>query len=142
MAVVFSTVGKPRGRGKIERFFETVNQLFLCHQPGYTPPGSTRAKPVLTLPELDARLHQFLVETYRRRVHTETNEPSQARWEAGAFLPRLPESLDQLDLLLLTVAKPRRVHQDGIHFQGFRYLDVTLSAYVGEDVVIRYDPRD
>ena len=65
-----------------------------------------------------------------------------ARWEAGAFLPRLPESLDQLDLLLLTVAKPRRVHQDGIHFQGFRYMDLTLSAYVGEDVVIRYDPRD
>lgn len=27
-------------------------------------------------------------------------------------------------------------------FQGFRYLDTTLAAYVGEDVVIRYDPRD
>jgi putative transposase len=34
------------------------------------------------------------------------------------------------------------VHQDGIHFQGFRYLDTTLAAYVGEDVTIRYDPRD
>ena len=56
--------------------------------------------------------------------------------------PRLPDSLEQLDLLLLTVAKPRRVHQDGIHFQGFRYLDTTLAAYVGEDVTIRYDPRD
>jgi len=44
--------------------------------------------------------------------------------------------------LLLTVAKPRRVHQDGIHFQGFRYIDLTLAAYVGEDVTIRYDPRD
>jgi len=142
MAVVFSTAGKPRGRGKIERFFETVNLLFLCHQPGYTPAGSAPAKPVLTLPELDAKLHDFLVETYQQRVHSETKEPPQARWEAGAFLPRLPESLDQLDLLLLTVAKPRRVHQDGIRFQGFRYLDVTLSAYVGEDVAIRYDPRD
>jgi putative transposase len=27
-------------------------------------------------------------------------------------------------------------------FQGFRYLDTTLAAYVGEDVIIRYDPRD
>jgi len=142
MAVVFSTAGKPRGRGKIERFFETVDQLFLCHQPGYTPAGSAPAKPALTLPELDMRLHHFLVETYQQRVHSETGEPPRARWEAGAFLPRLPESLDELDLLLLTVAKPRRVHQDGIHFLGFRYLDVTLSAYVGEDVVIRYDPRD
>ena len=39
MSVVFSTAGKPRGRGKIERFFNTVNQLFLCEQPGYSPPG-------------------------------------------------------------------------------------------------------
>jgi putative transposase len=68
--------------------------------------------------------------------------PPQKRWEEGGFLPRLPDSLEQLDLLLLTVAKPRRVNQDGIHFQGFRYLDATLAAYVGEDVIIRYDPRD
>ncbi len=44
--------------------------------------------------------------------------------------------------MLLTVAKPRKVHQDGIHFLGFRYLDLTLAAYVGEAVTIRYDPYD
>ena len=64
------------------------------------------------------------------------------RWEGGGFLPRLPESLEQLDLLLLTVAKSRKVRPDGIHFQGMRYLDLTLAAYVGESVIIRYDPRD
>ncbi len=54
----------------------------------------------------------------------------------------MPESLEQLDLLLLTVAKPRKLHPDGIHFQGLRYIDPVLAAYVGEDVIIRYDPRD
>lgn len=142
MALVFSIAGKPRGRGKVERVFRSVNQVFLCHQPGYTPAGSPPEKAALTLPELDARLRTFLVETYQQQPHSETKVPPQARWEAGAFLPRLPDSLEQLDLLLLTVAKPRRVHQDGIHFQGFRYIDTTLAAYVGEDVVIRYDPRD
>jgi putative transposase len=142
MAVVFSTAGKPRGRGKIERIFETVNQLFLCEQPGYTLPGSAPAKPVLTLPELDARLRTFVVENYHQRTHSETGVSPQKRWEGDGFLPRLPDSLEELDLLLLTVAKPRRVHPDGIHFQGFRYLDTTLAAYVGEDVIIRYDPRD
>lgn len=68
--------------------------------------------------------------------------PPQARWEAEGFLPRLPETLDELDLLLLTVAKTRRVQQDGIRFQGLRYSDLTLAAYIGEDVTIRYDPRD
>ena len=142
MSVVFSTAGKPRGRGKIERFFSTVNQLFLSEQPGYSPAGAPAARPELALPALDARLRQFLVEVYNRRPHSETGESPQARWETAALLPRLPEAAEQLDLLLLTVAKPRRVHQDGIHFQGFRYLDTTLAAYVGEDVVIRYDPRD
>jgi putative transposase len=142
LALVFSIAGKPRGRGKVERIFETTNQLFLCHQPGYTPPGSSPARPVLSLPELDARLRTFLVETYQQRVHGETGVAPEARWAMNGFLPRLPDSAEQLDLLLLTVAKPRRVHADGIHFQGYRYLDTTLAGYVGEDVVIRYDPRD
>jgi putative transposase len=54
----------------------------------------------------------------------------------------MPESLEQLDLLLLSVRKPRRVQQDGLHFQGQRYFDTNLAAYVGEEVTIRYDPRD
>jgi putative transposase len=125
------------------RIFESVNQRFLCHQAGYSPPGSPPAKPMLTLPELDLRLRTFLVEAYNHRIHSQTGAAPQARWEADGFLPRLPDSLEQLDLLpLLTVAEPRRVHQDGIHFQDFRYIDVTLAVYVGEDVTIRYDPRD
>src|SRR5438105_942803 len=54
----------------------------------------------------------------------------------------MPSSLEQLDLLLLTVAKTRRVQQDGIRFQGYRYIDPTLASYVKEEVVIRYDPVD
>jgi putative transposase len=57
-------------------------------------------------------------------------------------VPRMPRSLEQLDLLLLTVAKTRRVQQDGIRFQGYRYIDPTLAGYVKEEVVIRYDPAD
>jgi putative transposase len=142
MVLVFSTVGQPRGRGRIERFFQTVTQLFLGTLPGYAPPGSPPTEPGLTLAELDERLHRFVVDEYHRRVHGETGMAPQARWDASGFLPRLPDSAEQLDLLLLTVAKPRRVHRDGIHFQGLRYLDLTLAAYVGEPVTIRYDPRD
>jgi Mu transposase, C-terminal len=97
---------------------------------------------VLGLPKLDVRLRRFLVETYQQRVLSETGMAPAVRWEADGFLPRLPDSAEQLDLLLLTVAKTRRVHPDGIHFQGYRYLDTTLAAYVGEDAIIRYDPRD
>lgn len=40
------------------------------------------------------------------------------------------------------MAKTRKIHPDGIHFQGLRYLDPVLAAYVGDSVTIRYDPRD
>lgn len=42
----------------------------------------------------------------------------------------MPDSLERLDLLMLTVAKTRRVQQDGIRFQGHRYIDPTLAGYV------------
>jgi putative transposase len=142
--LVFSTPGVPRGRGKIERFFATVAQLFLGIQPGYAPSSSPppASSTLLTLPELDRQLRRFLVEDYQQRIHGETGQAPQTRWAAGGFLPAMPASVEQLDLLLLTVAKPRIVQRDGIHFQGLRYIDLTLAAYVGEWVTIRYDPRD
>jgi putative transposase len=143
MVLVFSGIGEPRGRGKIERFFETVHQLCISALPGYTPAGTAPpAAPPLTLAEVEVHLGAFLLDDYHHRVHRETKVAPQVRWEAGGFLPHLPDSLEQLDLLLLTVAQPRRVQQDGIHFQGLRYLDLTLAAFVGETVLIRYDPRD
>jgi putative transposase len=54
----------------------------------------------------------------------------------------MAESLEQLDLLLLTVAKARKIHSDGVRFHGMRYIDPVLAAYVGETVVLRYDPSD
>jgi putative transposase len=41
----------------------------------------------------------------------------------------MPETLEQLDLLLLTVPTTRKAHPDGIRFQGLRYMDTTLAAY-------------
>jgi putative transposase len=63
-------------------------------------------------------------------------------WLGQGWLPRMPESLEALDLLLVMVAQSRMVRRDGVHFQGLRYMDPTLAAYVGESVTIRYDPRD
>jgi putative transposase len=139
--LVNSGVGRPRGRGKIERFFESVSQMLLPRLPGYGP-GGTAQKAGLTLAEMTAELEKFLVDEYHKETHTTTGFRPQERWTAGGFLPQMPESLERLDLLLLTVPKTRRVHPDGIRFSGLRYIDPLLAAYVGEDVLLRYDPRD
>jgi putative transposase len=141
MRLVFSTPGQPRGRGKVERFFGTVNQMLLAELPGYLG-GGGGGKASLTLDRLDAAFRSWLLDVYHRLPRGKDKKTPVQRWEAGGFLPRMPESLEQLDLLLLTEARTRKVRRDGIHFKTYRYLDLVLAAYVGEDVVIRYDPRD
>ena len=140
---IFSLVGQPRGRGRIERFFNTVNQLLLARLPGYAPAGfATQVTPGLDLQGFTQAFAHFVLHEYHQTPHSATGVAPQARWSANGFLPQLPVSLEQLDLLLLTVAKSRRVQQDGVRFQSLRYIDPTLAAYVGEEVTIRYDPRD
>ena len=141
--LVFAIPGKARGRGRIERFFSTVNEMLLCELEGYAPAGgAVRGKPSITLAEFDERFRSFLLDVYHRRECTETKMPPVERWQTNGFLPRMPESLEQLDLLLVQVAKARQVRVDGIHFQNLRYISPTLAAYVGETVTLRFDPRD
>jgi putative transposase len=140
--LIFSRVAQPRGRGRIERFFGTLNTCCLAELPGYIAPGGPSAKPALTLVELDEALRHFIIHAYHQTPHSVTGENPQARWSRGGFLPRMPISLEQLDLLLLTVVRPRQVHRDGIRFQSLRYIAPTLAAFVGDAVTIRYDPAD
>ena len=138
--LIFSQISQPRGRGKIERFFLTLNQMCLSLLDGYTKSGEkTIAK--LSLAELDELMKNFIIE-YNNRSQQNHNFTPQERWQQGGFIPNMPRSLEQLDLLLLTVAKPRVIRRDGIHFQGLRYIDPVLAAYVNERVIIRYDPSD
>lgn len=72
---------------------------------------------------LDQSVQQIVIDKYRTAVELDRHGiPTSATY--------------------LTVAQPRIVHRDGIHFQGLRYISPLLAAYVKEPVVIRYDPRD
>jgi len=140
--LIFSQVGQPRGRGRIERFFGTLNTCCLADLPGYLTPGGPPPKPGLVLTGLDVALRHFIVEAYNHTPHSATGQAPEARWRQGGFLPQMPDSLEQLDLLLLTVVRPRQVQRDGIRFQALRYIAPTLAGFVGEAVAIRYDPAD
>ncbi|MEI2729172.1 MAG: Mu transposase C-terminal domain-containing protein [Candidatus Nanopelagicales bacterium] len=143
MQIVYSTVARPQGRGKIERFFRTLSTQLLAELPGYLHPARGRKlpEPVLDIGELDDRIRQFIHE-YNTRTHPEIKRSPKAAWLADGWLPRMPDTLESLDLLLISVAKPRLVQRDGIRFQGLRYLSPTLAGFVGKQVTIRYDPRD
>jgi putative transposase len=117
-----------------------VNEVFLCELDGYI--RRKRHKPSLSLEQFEDLFRTFLLETYHRRTSVKGRPAPSERCEDGGFLPGMPESLEQLDLLLMQEVGARKVRRDGIHFQGLRYLSLTLAAYVGEEGTIRFDPRD
>jgi putative transposase len=120
----------------------TINTELLAELPGRLARAHPNPAPVLTLKELDTAIIRFISEDYHQREHPEIRTTPHEAWVGDGWLPRLPASMDELNLLLLTVAKPRIVHRDGVHFQGLRYVSPLLAAYVREPVVVRYDPRD
>jgi putative transposase len=140
--MVNSMVGRPQGRGKIERFFQTVNEYMLADLPGYIYHGKQTSNPKLTITKLDEITQRFIINQYHHQIHGQTNEGPFGRWASNGFLPQLPDSMNELDLLLMTVDKSRRVQRDGVRFQGFRYISTVLAGFVGETVMVRYDPRD
>lgn len=143
--LIHSQVGVPQGRGKIERCYRTITTELLPHLPGFIPHGTGGApasEPTLTLHQLDDVLERFIVDEYNERTHSATGEAPHARWRSDSFIPRMPAHPEDLDSLLLTAATTRRVQRDGIRFASTRYISPVLAAYVGEDVTVRYDPRD
>jgi putative transposase len=91
---------------------------------------------------LEQKFRAFLLEVYHRKTSPETFTAPVERWETNGFLPQMPDSLEQLDLLLMHSVRSRKVRRDGIHFERLRYLSPTLAAYVGEEITVRFDPRD
>jgi putative transposase len=140
--VVHSAIARPQGRGKIERLFGTLNTELLPELPGHLVDGKAASTPALSLTQLDRAIGAFIVGTYHVRVHGEIGESPLNAWRGRGFLPRLPDTLEDLDLLLILHAEPRRVRRDGVRFQGLRYIAPTLAGFVGEAVTVRYDPRD
>ena len=140
--LIYSGIARPQGRGKIERLFRTINTELLPELPGNLRNGKPASPPRLSLAELDAAIGAYIVSTYNARPHRAIGIAPVDAWRGEGWLPRMPETLAELDALLVMVAKSRTVHRDGIRFEGLRYFDPTLAAYVGEPVTIRYDPRD
>lgn len=61
-----STVGRPQGRGKIERFFQTLNECVLIDLPGFSIKGKPATKPSISLVQLEGAIVNFILEKYHK----------------------------------------------------------------------------
>lgn len=86
---------------------------------------------------------RYIVDNYNQQPDARIGKESRMeRWHSGrmAQSPPLPER--ELDLLLMRQGR-RRVYQGGyIRFSNLLYRGEYLEGYVGEEVVLRYDPCD
>jgi putative transposase len=141
----FATPYLARAKGKVERFFDTLNMQLWCELPGYVgrnlqdrPPI---VQPALTLQEVEEYLITFLLQVYHQQIHGTTREQPAARWQQPGFTPRLPDSERELDLLLL-FTEERVVQRQGIRFYRLDYWANELVDHIGQRIQVRYDPEN
>ncbi len=79
--LVHSQPGKPAGRGKIEKVFQTIRQQFLVEVSG--DKADPARHPVASLDELNDLLDHWIREVYHQRAHSETGASPQARYQAA-----------------------------------------------------------
>jgi len=97
----YSTIARLQGRGKIERLFGTINTELLPELPGQLVNGNPVSLPQLSMTELDAAVGEWIIGTYNHRLHSETGSSPVSSWCGQGWLPNMPNSLEDLDLLLV-----------------------------------------
>ena len=74
IGLIYSTVARPQGRGKVERLFGTLNTELLPELPGHIVDGQPTTPPTLSLAELDRAIGAYFVQCYNMRVRAEIGE--------------------------------------------------------------------
>jgi transposase InsO family protein len=148
----------PNRKGKIERWFETLDIGCLRILPGHHAAigtSLTTAKrciaELLTRKQIEREIERWTVEDYHQRVHSETGRKPAELWRENVRL-RMPESEAALDSFLLKSDTSRVVRNMGIDFRpqgnstgavrGGRYWAPELAFYVHHQVRLRYNPED
>jgi putative transposase len=130
-----SAPGRPQGRGKIERFFRTVNDGFTVElAAGDGGPGRAAAD----LGELNRLFTAWVEQVYHHRIHSETGAAPLARWMTGA-----PFALPEPDALAEAFrwSEYRKVTKTAtVSLQGNRYQVEPHLA--GQKVELVFDPFD
>ena len=134
--LVHSQPGRPQGRGKVERVFETIQGQFMVEVTGDEDrPARHRVR---DLEELNDLLDRWVRSVYHARVHSETGQTPQARLAAAAPLPPPDPALLKEAFSWSTVRLVRKTAT--VSVEGNTYsVDPFLA---GRKVELVFDPFD
>lgn len=143
-------------KGRIERFWQTMEQCFLDMFPGkvfrpadrpgrdYKPDGDA----VVTLTQLRLLITKAIVDVYHQEIDAETGKRRIDVWNEGVAIdpPRRVRRHDDV-LELIGAYETRTAERRGLRLFGLRYNSSELATYrAGFEsdprVEVRYDPHD
>ncbi|EMF56395.1 IS1604 transposase [Streptomyces bottropensis ATCC 25435] len=133
--LVHSAPGRPEGRGKIERFFRTVNGEFTVE---IASDKGEVGREIKDLAEMNRLFTAWVENIYHRRVHSETRQEPLQRWMAAAPFP-VPRPADLAEAFRWS--EHRRVAKTAtVSLHGNRYQ--VEPELVGHKVELVFDPFD
>jgi putative transposase len=142
-----STPGRPQGRGKIERFFRTVNDQFLVEigpaadTLAVDGDASPVADPAAGLLQLNRLFTAWVEQVYHRAWHSETGQTPLGRWATGwgEAVPAQPTAADLSEAFLWETARTVRKNATvSLHSNTYQVEDVLI----GRKVELVFDPFD
>jgi putative transposase len=149
---IFRPIARPHFGGHIERLIGTLmGRVHLL--PGTTTSSvaergdyDSAKSATMTLAEFEAWLALEIAGRYHRQTHRALGISPLAAWEAAlkrGLVPSLPGDARQFTLHFLPM-EVRSLRKDGIHLFNIRYWSerLPLIARPGDDLVVRYDPRN
>lgn len=141
---------RPSEGGIVERPFKTLNSELFSTLPGYTGsnvqerPKEAEKDASLTLRQLEERLVRYIVDNYNQRIDARMGDQTRfQRWDSGLRVIA-PDVISERELDICLMKQARRSIQRGgyLQFENLMYRGEHLAGYAGENVVLRYDPRD
>jgi putative transposase len=149
---IFRPIARPHFGGHIERLIGTLmGRVHLL--PGTTTSSvaergdyDSAKSATMTLAEFEAWLALEIAGRYHRQTHRALGMSPLGAWEAAlkdGLVPSLPGDARQFTLHFLPL-EIRGLRKDGIHLFNIRYWSerLPLIARPGDDLVVRYDPRN
>lgn len=137
----------PKSKGKVERFFRTLEEQCIRYLPGYlgnSPKNRPKhVKPSLSVDELRMKIIEYIVTRYHKQIHRSLKATPLSRWAESKHVIRRVENEEDVDHLMESVT--RKVNEGkGIQFKNGFYTDSKglLEAHSGEDVRLFFDRND
>jgi putative transposase len=149
-------VRSPYLKAGVERLNRTSNTMFFHTFPGTTFSNiqkrgdyDSMKEACIYLSDIDKLMHLFIVDKYAERFHRGLGGIPARRWESAleaGFEPRVPESAEQLEILLSRV-EYRDLWHYGVDFESIRYnapgsgdLALLRTRLKGDPVKIKCHP--